>query len=518
MDPTIPSYPTYKDFPSSGPLTPRLEALLLCNDPPSSTERHDLSNIVHTAPDILADLDRQIAYLSSQRNQISSYLLNARTILHPIRLVPDDVLYNVFHYMYDGDSSSDTLDSSQGLWPASQTCRQWRSIIINTPRLWSRLHIHLRPLSSFQLSRTMFRLGVCLNRVRGQELDIALFSPQVLQGTPQEALMYMIIPTASYWRSLKVSFILADFICLENAQGLFTSLTTVAVEVLSGGSPILPPEVFSMTPHLVRFTAHCTGHYRPDVFMVPWEQITDLSLPSGVDEGGLVFIWRHFTNLTHLHLCCDTTNLLPLVDMPNVIHLTLVEYHSVVGALRTWFECLNVPELSSLKLMYETKHAKVPILLPLIDAKYPKLSNIELVCCVKKLEVLPELMFRTFLESVSSTLHRLKIRVNGLPPALIGNVLMERALVPALGSLDFRGTMTRDPVHSVLGICEARTGVLKTLWLNQRLSFPPGSDEEQRWERLAQNGLVAQYGPRLEPFAGRIRRTLYEDDKGEDIR
>ncbi|KAF9019858.1 hypothetical protein BDZ89DRAFT_1072688 [Hymenopellis radicata] len=516
MDSNISSYPTYKDFPASGPLTARVEALLLCNDPPSATERHDLSTIVQTAPDILADLDQQIAYLSNQRNQIASYFRNARTILHPIRLVPDDVLYHVFQHMYDGDSSSDTLDSTQGLWPASQTCRQWRSIIINTPRLWSRIHIHFRPLSNFQLSRTMFRLGVCLNRVRGQELDIALFSPQLLQGTPQEAIMYMIIPTASSWRSLNVSFILADLVCLDNAQGLLTTVTTIAVEVLGGGFSI-PSEIFCMTPRLVRFTAHWAGHYRPDVFTVPWEQIIDLSLPSGVDEGGLIFIGRHFTNLTHLHLCCDTTNLLPLVDMPNMIHLTLVEHHNVVGALRTWFECLDVPELSSLKLVYETKPAKAPILLPGIDNKHPRLSHIEMVCCIKKLEVLPELAFRTFLESVSSTLRSLKLRVNGLPPALIGNVLMERTLVPTLESLDLRGTMTRDPMNSVLGICEARTRALKTLWLNQKLSFPPGSEGEQRWEILVQNGLVAQYGPRLEPFAGRIRRSLHEDDKGEDI-
>ncbi len=54
----------------------------------------------------------------------------------------------------------------------------------------------------------------------------------------------------------------------------------------------------------------------------------------------------------------------------------------------------------------------------------------------------------------------------------------ERALVAAPESLDFRGTMTRDPVQSVLRICEARTGVLKTSWLKQKLAFPPGSDEE----------------------------------------
>ncbi|KIY65404.1 hypothetical protein CYLTODRAFT_65539 [Cylindrobasidium torrendii FP15055 ss-10] len=200
------SYPTYEEFPATGPEPGRVSGLLLTNEPPSATERDQLLSITRTAPRILDDLDHKIAYLQTQRDQIASYHRNARTILHPIRLVPDDVLYRIFAFIRDASLRLDprpyTANPSEGLWPASQVCQQWRTLIIQTPRFWSFIRVNLDPHSQRHTSRISFLLSLVLGRARGQDLEVELEGTEDFIDSSMESVFYTLLSTASQWTSL----------------------------------------------------------------------------------------------------------------------------------------------------------------------------------------------------------------------------------------------------------------------------------------------------------------------------
>lgn len=77
-------------------------------------------------------------------------------------------------------------------------------------------------------------------------------------------IMYMLMPTAPSWETLRDSLSLEDFGCLRSAQGLSTKLEEIELELLAQGDPDMHDlpngqskrEMFSIAPKLRRFTAY----------------------------------------------------------------------------------------------------------------------------------------------------------------------------------------------------------------------------------------------------------------------
>ncbi|KAF9016248.1 hypothetical protein BDZ89DRAFT_923976, partial [Hymenopellis radicata] len=100
----------------------------------------------HTA---LEDLDSKIVQaqellknLLSARRQAQSHLEDVKSILHPIRSIPNELLLEIFGHCISkipSDEDPDTLDPKGAPWLLARVCHRWRELAVNTPQLWMHL-------------------------------------------------------------------------------------------------------------------------------------------------------------------------------------------------------------------------------------------------------------------------------------------------------------------------------------------------------------------------------------------
>ncbi|PBK93808.1 hypothetical protein ARMGADRAFT_928211, partial [Armillaria gallica] len=80
------------------------------------------------------------SFLSIEKTNAQNHLIDLKSILHPIRYVPDDVVLEVFTaVVVSGKESSVSTDT--GLWACSRVCRRWRALVLTTPSLWSDINL-----------------------------------------------------------------------------------------------------------------------------------------------------------------------------------------------------------------------------------------------------------------------------------------------------------------------------------------------------------------------------------------
>ncbi|KAF9034208.1 hypothetical protein BDZ89DRAFT_925755, partial [Hymenopellis radicata] len=94
----------------------------------------------------LRDLDAKISQarelldtLLSERTQVQSHFEDAKSLLHPMRSIPDEVLAEIFdHCMVKvyKPKSPDALDPGGAPWLLTRVCRRWRALVVNLPQLW----------------------------------------------------------------------------------------------------------------------------------------------------------------------------------------------------------------------------------------------------------------------------------------------------------------------------------------------------------------------------------------------
>ncbi|PBK89350.1 hypothetical protein ARMGADRAFT_996576, partial [Armillaria gallica] len=120
----------------------RIEELLPSNKPPLEFEMQGFLEIAARGPQTLDEFDEKIAaarqlldFLVSERGQAASNISDAKSVLHPMRRLPDDVLSAVFRAC---SKSPDEAFNVEDLppWTVSCVCQQWRTVAIHTGELW----------------------------------------------------------------------------------------------------------------------------------------------------------------------------------------------------------------------------------------------------------------------------------------------------------------------------------------------------------------------------------------------
>lgn len=505
------SYPTYEEFPATGPEPGRVSGLLLTNEPPSATERDQLLSITSTAPGILDDLDRKIAYLQTQRNQIASYHRNARTILHPIRLVPDDVLYKIFTYTRVASLNLEprpySANPTEGLWPASQVCQQWRTLIIETPRFWSFIRVNLDSHSQKHTSRVSFLLSRVLGRARGQDLEVELESRENFMNMSMEAVFYTLLSTASQWTSLKLQIPTSSLPALNQGEGMFTHLRRLAIFPLfwSGDVDVV---AFRLAKNLKTvIVKSARGGLQNSGIVLSRPSIERLSLLHALEKDDF-HAFPDYTNLQHLEMVCSNLSLPTppsTVQHDRITYLTLYEsgHPRDAGAIRVWLRHFDFPQLTHLRLAFG---ADTPgdsdgrrILLPaLLETDIISVQDIEIFCSLPQNH---PLILGPFLESCPHSLRTLKLRVTNLRSAEFQR-LCDKTLVPQLECLDLRGSTTDgSPLQQLGAVVQWRVGTIKKLRLNSAPTL--SASGRSRWNEIEEQ-VEVRYGPRIEQFDGRI--------------
>ncbi|KAK0185314.1 hypothetical protein F5146DRAFT_886331, partial [Armillaria mellea] len=75
--------------------------------------------------------------LLEEEVHIQDTIDSCKTILHPVRDLPEDIIREFFVASLDADEEQkDSLNGKFAPLVLSQVCREWRTIALSTCRLW----------------------------------------------------------------------------------------------------------------------------------------------------------------------------------------------------------------------------------------------------------------------------------------------------------------------------------------------------------------------------------------------
>jgi hypothetical protein len=123
-------------------------------------------------------IEAEIANLGARLAHLKKGIHEHLALTHPIRRVPNELLQHIFIYTIPTKHFPTTSFSDAPL-ALTRVCRAWRSVALNTPQLWSSIHIVSLPEaeSSFkEVTAYTTRLDSWFQAARGLPLSISLFS------------------------------------------------------------------------------------------------------------------------------------------------------------------------------------------------------------------------------------------------------------------------------------------------------------------------------------------------------
>lgn len=135
-----------------------------------NTSRETLSAL----EEVVITVQDAIEKLKALRPSLEESISNLRTVLHPIRSIPDEMLSEVFGWCmpraYDSTLKSfaslqgDSLAPGSPPWTLSQVSRRWRAITLSHPRLWSVVDLPFLSYRMIPHMKIIYRLLLQLKR------------------------------------------------------------------------------------------------------------------------------------------------------------------------------------------------------------------------------------------------------------------------------------------------------------------------------------------------------------------
>lgn len=112
----------------------------------------------------IARLNTILATLTADSETWAAHIHANAVLLSPARRMPDDVLKEIFERCFSSEDRS--LHSDQPPWVLGRVCRQWREVVISSPRVWSFLSLHFdgSPLSTEKCASRERTLELYLSR------------------------------------------------------------------------------------------------------------------------------------------------------------------------------------------------------------------------------------------------------------------------------------------------------------------------------------------------------------------
>ncbi|KAJ3541958.1 hypothetical protein NMY22_g3690 [Coprinellus aureogranulatus] len=125
-------------------------------------------------------LERALEERLAQRILLSASIDRHKTLLHPIRRLPKEILQAIFMFCLPARHHPHLPAMDQRAAPLTLTrvCRDWRDLALNTPELWQRLHIVVQTGTRRFLEFHMAIVNRWLTAAKGQPLSISIWSKE----------------------------------------------------------------------------------------------------------------------------------------------------------------------------------------------------------------------------------------------------------------------------------------------------------------------------------------------------
>ncbi|KAK1223177.1 hypothetical protein PQX77_013944, partial [Marasmius sp. AFHP31] len=117
---------------------------------PSTRELGEIRQVVAEPQGRIAKVDEDIARLRAERQELQQFVECHRTLAGPFRRFPVDIWTRIFvHCLPTTNLNVAVCTVKEAPLLLTTVCRGWREIAVNTPRLWSSLHLSIpRPPTS----------------------------------------------------------------------------------------------------------------------------------------------------------------------------------------------------------------------------------------------------------------------------------------------------------------------------------------------------------------------------------
>ncbi|KAJ7165029.1 hypothetical protein C8R46DRAFT_302842 [Mycena filopes] len=211
-------------------------------------------------------LRRVIQHLQSRARELSQYLYAKRCLLSPIRRLPTELLYMVFALVAIPCPASTPTAAIR----LSHVCSLWRTMALETSKLWAT--IHLRTSWYRKPERRLAQLAFHSSHAKGSPLSVVC-------KLPSRTLLTKLNRLSVRLYKLTLTIPNEDFEELRVFRDKVPLLNSLCIYNTSGRGGWQTNDAFENAPSLRRIVlAVVDGHIWPFSFILPWEQLTSLTL------------------------------------------------------------------------------------------------------------------------------------------------------------------------------------------------------------------------------------------------
>ncbi|KAJ7590479.1 hypothetical protein C8J56DRAFT_826370 [Mycena floridula] len=432
LEPNSPSESTYTS-------SPHLEPFLSSNEPPSQTQESQFRELLTEGVQELRDFDERIAAMrrdlevlvtqrASKRREVEGY----RSVLHPIRRLPKEILCEIFlsfvnEEIEDSEENS-SLDPSSMIWILPQVSADWRSIVLSFPRMWSTVRLTDEDFDMDRLPNTIRMLEAQLHRSGSYELSLTIDSPVSLainssvDLSKSHLLFENLFSTSSRWKQLFIFTTVKSLETFAPLRGSLPSMTTLHLWVYGDEPLVSEVSMFEFAPKLTKLFG---DPYMLQKLNLPFSQI--VTYGQNRDDGfarddgftctAYAALLSRMTNLEEIRTAClvdseedlfrglDGNTVPTTVTFPSLSRVVLLRAEGEEGAEHNTDECSLVPRLTvpALKELEIEIHQSMDQLRALLRRSQCSLMTLSLKAyavpdeaCIDLLKVIPTLTSFTF--------------------------------------------------------------------------------------------------------------------------
>ena len=313
----------------------------------------DVRSDVSLLDEDIAQLQKILDTLRNKRNGMECFIERHQALLSPIRQCPPEVLVIIFYYGTCAEDGNGQVGYDKSPWIFGWICSEWRTLALNTPKLWAKPILHLRSpcKNDVDMAKEWLR--------RAKECPLTL----TLRGGSQAAthpLMDVAVSHCERWESLKFDLspsLLPSLAATKDRLPRLVSLSTGRKNTL--------PERFSVFRTAPKLTHLSLGIYQDALHLkLRWTQLTTLSFTSRSDAALTLKILKRCPNLVNCSVKfakpLQLQYTLPPVQIPHLQAL----YIQGTGNLSDLFDHLFLPSMLHLHIDLCSPEREAPHLVP----------------------------------------------------------------------------------------------------------------------------------------------------------
>jgi hypothetical protein len=246
-----------------------VDRFLSNNHPLPSETRAEIASSLEPNAALLEKMDEAVARLSdilaslkATRDTLATQVNRSRSVLHPLRILPDECLSSIFSQCITNIEGQDD-NLLRGLppqflendpWALTRISRHWKDVALNTPKIWSNIVLFFTgDQPRWQLS-DLSDLNFFLTRSATHPLNVVIISPYNV--SMKHPLLQGVMAHCQRWRRLYLNIRFATFTFLNQIYHNLPVLDHLFIEFsgIDDYNTTLPQITERIVPEWVNFS------------------------------------------------------------------------------------------------------------------------------------------------------------------------------------------------------------------------------------------------------------------------